>query len=81
MIEKVNGLIGIKIQCNNLKNILEHLQAKGKNPIGENVPFMDDCIIRVDDKGIWSITIDNNRGILAQMKVDNNKDEKHGLET
>lgn len=81
MIEKVNGMIGLKIKCNSLKNILEHLQAKGKNQIGESVPFMDDCIIRVDDKGIWSITIDNNRGILAQMKVNNNKDEKHGLET
>jgi len=81
MVEKVNGAIGIKIKCNSLKNILEHLQAKGKTQIGENVPLMDDCIIRVDDKGIWSITIDNNKGILAHIKVDNNKDEKHGLET
>lgn len=81
MIEKGNGIIGLKIQCNSLKNILEHLQAKGKNPIGENVPFMNDCIIRVDDRGIWSITIDSNRGIIAHMKVNNNRDEKHGLET
>jgi len=81
MVEKVNGMIGIKIKCNSLKNILKHLQAKGKNQTGESVPFMTDCIIRVDNKGIWSITIDDNRGILAHMKVNSNKDEKHGLET
>ncbi len=73
--------IGFKLVCNKLVDVLTHLQAKGTTMAGENTSFMHDCIIRVDNRGIWSITIDNNLSIFAQMKIDKNPDTDHGLET
>lgn len=72
--------IGFKLLRNKLVDVLEHLQAKGTTAAGENTSFMKDCIIRVDSKGIWSITIDNNNSIFAQMRVDKDPDMDHGLE-
>lgn len=73
--------IGFKISRNKLKDILNHLQAKGTTAAGESISFMNDCIIRVDDIGIWSITIDNNLNLFAQVKVNIDPNMDHGLET
>ncbi len=81
MVEKTNGMIGFKIETKSLKDILKHLQAKGKEEIGDTMSFMKDCIIRVDHRGIWSITIDDNRDLIAHAKVNIDSNTEHGLET
>ncbi len=78
-------LLGFKISQKQLLKILGHLQASGTTQAGEHTEFMDDCIIRVDSKGIWSITIDTSSNIIAHAQVNvvpfTKENEDYGLET
>jgi hypothetical protein len=80
-VQKIEELVGFKLICNKFVDALNHLKASGTTLAGEKVDFMDDCIIKIDNRGIWSITIDANKSIFAQMKIDIDNSKEHKLDT
>lgn len=74
-------LVGFRLNCGVLMNILKHLKSSGKTAAGDNVDYVEDCILRVEENILWSICVDNNYGLFsyAKVKVDNDRD--HNLDT
>ncbi len=77
--EKITKLVGFKIICNKLVDILNHLKANGTTLSGEKSNFIDDCIIRVETNMIWSISMDLNKGLIASMRLKINNKYDHKL--
>ena len=66
-------IAGFKLPQNVIMDILTHLQASGKTLAGENVNLANDCIIRVGNNSLISITTDEERKIIMQVKINKSK--------
>lgn len=79
--EVSDTLVGFRLNCGVLINILDHLKSSGKTAAGENIDYIEDCILRIDDNVLWSICIDNNYGLFSYVKIESDVDKDHKLDT
>ncbi|HEC36876.1 MAG TPA: hypothetical protein ENI29_01485, partial [bacterium] len=73
MSEEKSKVVGFKLPQNIIMDILNHLRTSGTTLTGENVTLADDCIIRVANNVLLSITTDVGRKITMQVKINKSK--------
>jgi len=73
MSEEKSKVVGFKLPQNIIMDILNHLRTSGTTLAGENVTLADDCIIRVANNVLLSITTDEGRKIIMQVKINKSK--------
>ena len=73
MSEEESKVVGFKLPQNIIMDMLNHLRTSGTTLAGENVTLADDCIIRVANNNLLSITTDEGRKIIMQVKINKSK--------
>lgn len=74
-------LVGFRLNCGVLISILKHLKSSGKTAAGDNVDYVEDCILRIEENVLWSICVDNNYGLFSYVNIKTDEDRDHKLDT